>query len=235
MKHRRQGLISDVCPFQGWRIGPIVSIFPLKDLKMQLIGMLDSPYVRRVAVSMHWLGLPFEHRPVSVFRQYAEFSAINPVVKAPTLVCDDGTVLMESGLILDHLESLASTSLWPTPGPARLQALRATGLALAACEKTVQIVYELQLRPPEKQHAPWLDRVRGQAWAAFDALEAELNRTPWPRQAEALTQGGVSAAVAWAFVQRTLPGQFSAARCPQLADFSAWAETLDVFTRAPME
>lgn len=202
---------------------------------MQLIGMLDSPYVRRVAVSMHWLGLPFEHRPVSVFRQYAEFSAINPVVKAPTLVCDDGTVLMESGLILEHLESLASTSLWPAPGAARLQALRATGLALAACEKTVQIVYELQLRPPEKQHAPWLERVRGQAEVAFDALETELARTPWPRQAQRLTQAGVSAAVAWSFAQRMLPGQLSAARCPQLAGFTDWAETLDVFTRAPMD
>lgn len=202
---------------------------------MQLIGMLDSPYVRRVAVSMHWLGLPFEHRPVSVFRQYAEFSAINPVVKAPTLVCDDGTVLMDSGLILDHLESLATTSLWPAAGPARLQALRATGLALAACEKTVQIVYELQLRPPEKQHGPWLERVRGQALAAFDALETDLARAPWPRQAPALTQAGVSATVAWSFAQRMLPGQIGATRCPHLADFSAWAEGLAVFTRAPMD
>ena len=202
---------------------------------MQLIGMLDSPYVRRVAVSMHWLGLPFEHRPVSVFRQYAEFSAINPVVKAPTLVCDDGTVLMDSGLILDHLESLSDTSLWPAAGPARLQALRATGLALAACEKTVQIVYELQLRPPEKQHAPWLERVRGQVEAAFDALENELAQAPWPRQAQALTQAGVSATVAWSFAQRMLPGQIGATRCPQLAAFSTWAEGQAVFTRAPMD
>ena len=35
---------------------------------MQLIGMLDSPYVRRVAISLQLLGLPFEHRSVSVFR-----------------------------------------------------------------------------------------------------------------------------------------------------------------------
>ena len=37
---------------------------------MQLIGMLDSPYVRRVAISLQLLGLPFEHRSISVFRTF---------------------------------------------------------------------------------------------------------------------------------------------------------------------
>ena len=58
---------------------------------MLLIGMLDSPYVRRVAISLAVLGLPFEHRSVSVFRQFDEFAQINPIVKAPTLIEDDGT------------------------------------------------------------------------------------------------------------------------------------------------
>jgi len=35
---------------------------------MQLIGMLDSPFVRRVAISLRLLDLPFEHRFLSVFR-----------------------------------------------------------------------------------------------------------------------------------------------------------------------
>ena len=61
---------------------------------MQLIGMLDSPYVRRAAISLQLLGLPFEHRSISVFRMFDEFQRVNPVVTAPTLVCDDGEVLM---------------------------------------------------------------------------------------------------------------------------------------------
>ena len=74
---------------------------------MKLIGMLDSPYVRRVAISLQMLGLPFEHRSVSVFRGMDEFRRVNPVVKAPTLVCDDGTALMDSTLILEYAEALA--------------------------------------------------------------------------------------------------------------------------------
>lgn len=141
---------------------------------MQLIGMLDSPYVRRAAISLRLLGLAFEHRSVSVFSTFEQFQAINPVVKAPTLVCDDGTPLMDSTLIIDHAESIAGRSLMPAGGAERLHALRVLGLALAACEKTVQIVYERKLRPPEKQHAPWVDRVRGQLAAAYAGLEAEI-------------------------------------------------------------
>src|SRR5687767_10282394 len=111
---------------------------------MQLIGMLDSPYVRRVAISLRLLDLPFEHRSLSVFRTFEQFRAINPVVKAPTLVCDDGEVLMDSTLILDYAEALAGArrSLMPSGLAERQHELRLIGLALAACEKAVQIVYE---------------------------------------------------------------------------------------------
>ncbi|MGE0675022.1 MAG: glutathione S-transferase N-terminal domain-containing protein, partial [Methylibium sp.] len=72
---------------------------------MQLIGMLDSPYVRRVAVSLQLLGLPFEHRSISVFRGFDTIRRISPGVMAPSLVCDDGCVLLVSYLSLDHAES----------------------------------------------------------------------------------------------------------------------------------
>ena len=123
---------------------------------MQLIGMLDSPYVRRVAVSLQLLGIPFEHRSLSVFRTFDQFRAINPVVKAPTLVCDDGTVLMDSTLILDYAEALAAPkSLMPSGLVQRQAALCTIGLALAACEKSVQLVYERNLRPPEARRFRW--------------------------------------------------------------------------------
>ena len=70
---------------------------------MQLIGMLDSPYVRRVAVALIVAKVPFEHRPISLFRHIDAFAKINPLLKAPTLVADNGAVLMDSGVILDYL------------------------------------------------------------------------------------------------------------------------------------
>lgn len=200
---------------------------------MQLIGMLDSPYVRRVAISLQLLGLPFEHRSLSVFRTFDQFRAINPVVKAPTLVCDDGLVLMDSTLILDYAEALAAPrSLMPAGLPERRAALRTIGLALAACEKSVQLVYERNLRPPEKQHEPWASRVIGQMRAAYGELEQELAKRP-PQDIRRIDAADVATAVAWHFTERMLPATVKDAAYPQLRALSAWAEQLPEFAAAP--
>lgn len=192
---------------------------------MKLIGMLDSPYVRRVAISLQLLDLPFEHQSLSVFRTFNEFSQVNPVVKAPTLVCDDGTVLMDSTLILQYAEALAGRSLLPAEPQDLARALRTVGLALAACEKAVQIVYERGLRPADKQHEPWVTRVTGQLLAACDGLEQAMPTS--------MDQAGVSTAVAWEFIQKMVPDAVPAARYPKLVAFSRAAEALPAFAAAP--
>lgn len=201
---------------------------------MQLIGMLDSPYVRRVAISLRLLGLPFEHRSISVFRQMGEFEAINPVVKAPSLVCDDGAVLMDSTLILEYAQVLAAPrSLVPGNRAQAQHELRLIGLSLAACEKAVQIVYERTLRPPEKQHAPWIDRVRRQLGAALGLLEGELARAPLAVARGGMTQAGVTVAVVWEFVVSMIADTVSAAAYPALAAHSATCEALPEFRALP--
>jgi glutathione S-transferase len=204
---------------------------------MQLIGMLDSPYVRRVAVSLHLLGLPFEHRSISVFSTFEQFHAINPVVKAPSLVCDDdGEVLMDSTLILDYAETLASPrSLMPRGLPERQHALRVIGLALAACDKGVQMIYEHELRPAEKQHAPWLDRVRGQLLAACAALDEAQQRRPQDASAPGIGQAGVMMAIAWTMLQQKLPDVVRAADYPAWRDFATRAERLPAFIAYPVD
>jgi glutathione S-transferase len=201
---------------------------------MKLIGMLDSPYVRRVAISLQLLGLRFEHQSLSVFRTFSEFQRINPVVKAPTFLCDDGEVLMDSTLILEYAEAAARPrTLMPSGLKALQYDLRLIGLALAACEKSVQIFYERGLRPPEKLHQPWVDRVTGQLLAAYGALEQELARQPLEATRSSIRQSGVSVAVAWHFTQQMLPEVVPAADFPRLVAFSAAAEALPEFLAAP--
>ena len=204
---------------------------------MILVGMLDSPYVRRVAVSFKRMGLPFEHQAVSVFRHLDRFRGINPVVKAPTLVCDDGTVLMDSTLILDYAEELAAPErrLMPAAGAPRRETLRLNGLALAACEKAVQIVYEREQRPEDKRHLPWLERVSGQANAAFEALEiAAAKARPW-LLGERLTAADVMVACAWRFGQYYDADVILASRYPALVAYSARAEALPEFASTPLD
>jgi glutathione S-transferase len=201
---------------------------------MKLIGMLDSPYVRRVAISLQLLGVPFEHQSLSVFSGLVEFQKINPVVKAPTLVCDDGEVLMDSTLILEYAEALARPrSLMPADIPTLQHDLRQIGLALAATEKSVQIVYEHHVRPEEKRHAPWIERVSAQLHAAFGELEADLAKHPMTADSASLRQAGVATAVAWEFAQQMTPSFVPAAHFPRLAAFAAQAEALPEFRAAP--
>ena len=204
---------------------------------MILIGMLDSPYVRRVAITLKLMGLPFEHRPVSVFRQIDEFRKVNPVVKAPTFVCQDGTVLMDSTLIIDYLEHCVAPAkaLMPARGPERKEALRLLGLALAACEKCVQVVYEKERRPAEKRHAEWFDRVVWQAHAAFDQLERAAARAhPW-LQGDRFNAADVALACTWRFAQYYVAAEIPASKYPALAAYSARAEALPEFASTPLD
>jgi glutathione S-transferase len=204
---------------------------------MRLIGMWDSPYVRRVAVSLKFLGVPFAAEQVSVFRHFDTFAAINPVVKAPTLVTNDGLVLMDSALILEHVSLLAAPErrLMPTDLKDHAQAQRIIGLALAASEKAIQIVYEHNLRPAEKLHQPWLDRVHGQLASALGLLDKEIRpRDAWLFAPRPL-QPDITAAVAWRFVAEMVAGMKTSTAYPQLIDLSRRAEALPEFVSTPFD
>ena len=88
---------------------------------MILIGMYDSPFVRRVAIALTLYGFEFEHRPWSVFRDAEMIAPYNPLFRVPTLVLDDGEVLIESAAILDALDQMVGPerAMAPASGAAR--------------------------------------------------------------------------------------------------------------------
>lgn len=78
---------------------------------MILIGMFDSPFVRRVAISLHLLEVPFVHRNWSVGKDFELVRQFNPLGRVPALVLPDGEVLIDSVAILDFIDD--------TVGPGR--------------------------------------------------------------------------------------------------------------------
>lgn len=204
---------------------------------MELIGMLDSPFVRRVAVTARFLGVPYDHNPLSIFRDYGEFREINPLVKVPTLVCDDGTILVDSTLIIDYLESACSDgrSLMPGDIKARAKALRIIGVALVAMEKVAQIIYEKTQRPKERQHKPWLTRLTEQLRGAIEQLEASVGEGSAWLFGEDISQPDISVAIAWRFTQHAVPRRVPADEFPGLVAFSTRAEALPEFTACPLD
>jgi glutathione S-transferase len=196
---------------------------------MQLVGQYDSPFVRRVAIALHLLGVPFTRKTISVFADAAEMARINPLGRVPSLVLDDGEVLIDSAAILDHIDETVGPerSLLPASGPRRRHALRITALATGAIDKAGAIVYERALRPPGKVHEPWIGRCRTQLETALAALDA-LPLSPWLMGARVL-QPDITVAAMMGYVRLRWPEALAAGRYPSLQHLSAAAEALPAF------
>lgn len=202
---------------------------------MQIVGMLDSPFVRRVAISAQLLGLPYDHNPLSIFRSYEEFRKLNPLVKVPTLVCDDETILVDSTLIIDYLETLSGKSLMPGDIVTRQKVLQCIGTAMVAMEKVAQLIYETKQRPEALQHAPWIARLTQQLTSALELMEEAVGDGERWACAEYLTQADLTIAVAWRFVRHVEPEIAVEGRYPGLVRFSERAEQLPEFRACPIE
>jgi glutathione S-transferase len=200
---------------------------------MLLVGMLDSPYVRRAAITGTLLEVPFEHRSVSVFRHMEEFRAINPLIKAPTLVTDDGIAISESLLIIQHFEDVAGRSLRPLEGVARRRDLALTGIGIVAADKAVSIEYERK-RPEAQRYAPWQERIVSQLHVALDLLDAAAKEGELTAGPE-LLPSDVAAAIAWGFCRFVIPEFAPEERWPALADQARACEALDVFKAWPID
>jgi hypothetical protein len=79
-------------------------------IRMILIGRYDSPYVRRVGVSLHALAIPFELLPLSPFSQASQLRQFSPIGRMPALILMSDEVLIESAAILDYLDDIVGPS-----------------------------------------------------------------------------------------------------------------------------
>ena len=141
---------------------------------------------------------------------------------------------MDSTLIIDYVECcVVGKSLLASDKVERTVALRCISHALMATDKAVQLIYERNLRPVEKQHEPWLERVTGQILAACAALETIITQHPLPMQSGKLSQAAITRAVAWQFINSMLPALVTATDHPQLQTLSIVAESLPEFLAFP--
>jgi glutathione S-transferase len=193
---------------------------------MILIGQYDSPFVRRVGVALTLYQMPYEHRLLSAFGDADKLQVLNPLMRVPTLVLDDGTVLTDSHMMLDYLDSLVADPLFPRAEPARHQALRVAALACGLADKAVGLFYERRLH--NETSKVWEDRCEAQIGGVLAALEAErAARTgPWwfgPRMGHA----DIALACAMRFVRDAHPAL--PMLHPALAAHARACEALPVF------
>lgn len=197
---------------------------------MILIGQYDSPFVRRVGIALTLYDLPFEHKPWSTFGNADLIRPYNPLVRVPTLVLDDGEVLIESHNILDYLDSLVpeSRAMFPRSEPARRRALKIAALATGLSDKAVSLFYERRLHKEVSE--AWVDRCRMQISAVLTALEADrAGRSTAYWFGEQISHADIAVAVALRFLSEAHAGLIDMREFPRLAELSVKAEALPVF------
>jgi glutathione S-transferase len=106
---------------------------------------------------------------------------VNPLGKIPTLELPDGSVLYDSPVILEYLDTLHDgPKLFPASWPERLTALRRHALGQGMLDAALLLLGE-GFRPPERRSEPHMALWRAKLVASVEALEHE---------AEALGGGG---------------------------------------------
>jgi glutathione S-transferase len=203
---------------------------------MILIGQFDSPFVRRVGIALKLYGLEYEHRPWSTFRDADRIAPFNPLRRVPTLVLEDGEVLIESAAILDYLDERVgiAKALMADSGVARRQALKTCALATGLADKAVSLVYERALHSETSD--VWIARCQGQIGSVLDVLEADRSRRTsafW--FGESINHADVAVACALRFLREAHAALFNDARWPNLVAHAQRCEALPAFQAVKQE
>jgi glutathione S-transferase len=193
---------------------------------MILVGQYDSPFVRRVAVSLRVLGFAYDHDTRSVFGDFVEMRKVNPLARIPSLILDDGEVLIDSVAILDWLDETVGPerALLPRSGPRRRDALQRMALAIGIIDKAGASAYERIIRPRAYRWPQWIERCRTQAQGAIEAL----NAMSWPETAK-LDQPQITTACMLRYLQMADPELLPQGRHPTLEALSARCEARPEF------
>jgi maleylacetoacetate isomerase len=96
---------------------------------LKLYSYFRSSASYRVRIALHWKHLGFEYIPIHLVKDggqqfSAQYCAVNPAAKVPTLD-HDGFFLAESVAIIDYLDRIfPERALWPTDPRARARVLQ---------------------------------------------------------------------------------------------------------------
>jgi len=196
---------------------------------MLLIGQYDSPFVRRVAVTLNLYGVPYENVPLSTFGDAEAIATYNPLRRVPVLVMDDGVALTDSMVILEALDRMVSSAAsLDRPWPERREMLRLAALTAGVADKGVSLLYERAFR--ETALDMWVARCRSQVGDTLAVLEREraARTTPW-LFGESLSHADVILATVYRFITEALEGAFDMAGHGALTAHADACEAMPAF------
>lgn len=143
---------------------------------MILLSSPASPFGRKVKIAAHVLGL---YDQINV-----EFSDVNnpdavlfkqnPLGKIPSLILEDETILFDSRVIIEYLDSISTDKKIFVPGGVdRYKDLTLNALCDGMMDACILRVYEIRKRPPEDRSQSWVDYQAEKVARGLKVLEAD--------------------------------------------------------------
>ena len=147
---------------------------------MKLYWSSRSPFVRKVMIAAHELGLNDQlHCVRTVVHPNAPNDALmedNPLSKLPTLVLDNGKPVYDSRVICEYLDSLRGGGiLFPASYPLRLDALREQALGDGLMDLALLWLIE-RAKPEEVRSSELIAACRKKVVRAVGRLETDLDK-----------------------------------------------------------
>jgi glutathione S-transferase len=149
---------------------------------MKLTFSAASPFARKVRIAAIELGLidriEFVPTAVAPATPNDEYSKITPLKKLPVLITDDGSVILDSYVIVEYLDELAGGGkLIPASGPDRWKVKSDHSMLQGMLDSMLLCRYERMVRPQKWQG--WDDDHWNRAWmgmARFNGKPEVLSR-----------------------------------------------------------
>ncbi len=199
---------------------------------MILIGQFDSPFTRRVGITLTLYDIAFEHRPWSIMGDADRLAEINPLIRVPTLILSNGDVLIETSSIIDYLDSLVTPEnrLLPQINPARYRMLKTISVASGISDMAVRLFYELRLH--DAPSPSYMARITRQAEGALRVLEKERAASGskyWFD--EQFSQADIAVTCMWRHLSESHPAIAVPANYPALSAHAVEMEAQPVFEK----
>ena len=146
---------------------------------MKLIGSLTSPYVRKARIVLAEKKIEYEFELDSPWTAETKVPNFNPLGKIPVLVLDDSTVLFDSRVIVEYIDSAAPNSkLTPTSNRDRAEVKRWGAVADGICDAAALVFLEKK-RPKEQQSSEWIARQEGKIILGLEYIAEQLGENAW--------------------------------------------------------
>jgi len=146
---------------------------------MKLIGSLTSPFVRKVRIVLAEKKIDYEFEVDSPWTPETQVPNVNPLGKIPVLVLDDSTVLFDSRVIVEYIDSVApNNKLMPESNRERAEVKRWGAVADGICDAAATIFLERK-RPQEQQSADWITRQEDKIIRGLEYMSDQLGESTW--------------------------------------------------------